>query len=85
MDTMSDAARRRAARKSRPQPDDIAWRAILDIRRDPDKVKAILDATGITRQAIWQWTRVPLERVLAVSRATGIASHLLRPDHYLPP
>jgi hypothetical protein len=62
--------------------DDIAARAVLAIKNDPKKVKAILEATGITKQALWQWTRVPLERVLVVSRAIDVPPHLIRPDHY---
>jgi DNA-binding transcriptional regulator YdaS (Cro superfamily) len=64
---------------------DSAFFEIVAIRSDPRKVKKILDATGITRQALWQWRRVPLERVIAVSRAIRVAPHRLRPDHYPPP
>lgn len=35
---------------------------------------------GITHGAISQWDRVPAERVLAVSRLTGIPPEELRPD-----
>ena len=36
----------------------------------------------ITSQAISQWRRVPVERVLEVERATGVSRHELRPDIY---
>jgi predicted lysophospholipase L1 biosynthesis ABC-type transport system permease subunit len=63
----------------------IAKRAANDIRKSPASVLAIMQALGISRQAIWQWKVVPVERVLAVSRAIGIAPHMIRPDHYPPP
>ena len=37
-------------------------------------------ALGITHGAISQWDRVPMDRVIAVSRVTGIAPDDLRPD-----
>ncbi len=37
---------------------------------------------GVTRQALFQWDRVPAERVLQVERTTGISRHDLRPDLY---
>lgn len=35
---------------------------------------------NISPQAISQWQRVPIERVVDVERVTGISRHLLRPD-----
>lgn len=37
---------------------------------------------GISRAAISQWTRVPVNRVLEVEKITGISRHTLRPDIY---
>lgn len=37
---------------------------------------------GITPQAISQWRRVPVNRVLDVERVTKVSRHLLRPDIY---
>lgn len=51
--------------------------------------KAIKDAGGgatlaaalkITRQAVYQWDRVPPQHVLDVERITGVSRHELRPD-----
>jgi DNA-binding transcriptional regulator YdaS (Cro superfamily) len=39
-------------------------------------------ACGISHSAVWQWDRVPSDRVLAVERLTGIPRTLLRPDLY---
>lgn len=40
---------------------------------------------GVSPQAISQWSRVPVLRVLDVERVTGIPRHELRPDIYPPP
>ena len=40
---------------------------------------------GISIQAVWQWKRVPVTRVLDVERITGVPRHELRPDFYPPP
>lgn len=37
---------------------------------------------GITRHAIYQWDRVPVEHVLVLSGLTGIPASRLRPDIY---
>ncbi|QYA12960.1 Cro/CI family transcriptional regulator [Rhizobium sp. AB2/73] len=37
---------------------------------------------GITPAAVLQWDRVPVNRVIAVERETGISRHVLRPDIY---
>jgi len=39
----------------------------------------------ITSQAISQWERCPVLRVLAVEAASGVPRHKLRPDVYPPP
>ena len=37
---------------------------------------------GITPQAVSQWKKVPVARVLDVERVTGVSRHDLRPDIY---
>ena len=37
---------------------------------------------GISPQAVSQWKRVPLKRVLDVERATGVSRYELRPDFF---
>lgn len=43
---------------------------------------ALARAAGVTKQAVSQWRRVPVERVPAVVRASGgaLAAWQLRPD-----
>jgi len=41
-------------------------------------------AIGVSPQAVSQWRRVPVGRVLAVEAITGISRHELRPDIYGP-
>jgi hypothetical protein len=58
---------------------------VLTIRGDPALVEAITKTCGITKQAIWQWTKVPRDRVLVVARIMGLEPWMLRPDFYPPP
>lgn len=37
---------------------------------------------GISPQAVFDWPRVPAERVLVVERLSGFSRHVLRPDIY---
>jgi DNA-binding transcriptional regulator YdaS (Cro superfamily) len=46
---------------------------------------ALARKLGITRQAVDQWKRVPVEHVLAVEEMSGIPRHVQRPDVYPPP
>lgn len=41
---------------------------------------ALARCLEIVPSAVTQWRRVPAERVPAVSRHTGVAKHVLRPD-----
>lgn len=45
---------------------------------------ALARALEVKPQAIQQWDRVPVHRVLDVERITGIPRHELRPDIYPP-
>jgi DNA-binding transcriptional regulator YdaS (Cro superfamily) len=45
-------------------------------------VSALAHALSIERQAVSKWTRVPLERVVKVSKITGIPREKIRPDLY---
>ena len=54
----------------------------MDAVRSATTLSSLADKIGITRGAISQWDRVPEERLDAVSSATGLAKHVLRPDLY---
>lgn len=69
---------------------DIGLRRVLKrvCEQDPSARKGVsrlASMLGVTRSAISQWRRVPLERVPDVARLTGLAEHEIRPDHYRRP
>ncbi len=43
-------------------------------------IAALARGLGITRGAVAQWERVPAERVVQVSKLTGLSCSVLRPD-----
>ncbi len=45
----------------------------------------LAEAIGISPSAISMWSRIPAERLMDVSRATGIPPEELRPDLYAQP
>ena len=45
-------------------------------------VQKTANALGITRFAIYQWDKIPLERVKQLSELTGISRARLRPDYF---
>ena len=44
----------------------------------------LADKLGIARQAVYQWSRIPVERVAEVERITGVPRAELRPDIFGP-
>jgi len=63
---------------------DIGLQKAIQVAGTGERLAADL---GITPQAISQWEKVPLNRVLDVERVTGIPRSELRPDFFsdLPP
>lgn len=47
-------------------------------------VPALAERLGVSRQALYQWRRIPAEKVAALARETGMAEPLLRPDLFGP-
>ncbi len=57
------------------------------IREAAEKVGGVLELArrlGVSRQAIYQWTEVPVERAAELERVTGIPRSRLRPDLFAP-
>jgi DNA-binding transcriptional regulator YdaS (Cro superfamily) len=44
------------------------------------RVNELAKVTGLTKQAISAWPRIPAERVPAIAEALGLSPHELRPD-----
>ena len=42
----------------------------------------LAEALGIRPQSVWQWTQVPLNRVVQVEKVTGVSRRKLRPELY---
>jgi DNA-binding transcriptional regulator YdaS (Cro superfamily) len=45
-------------------------------------IARLAEAIGTTKQAVHQWYMIPLNRVWAVEKATGIPHAELRPDYF---
>src|SRR6266702_7313405 len=45
-------------------------------------VKALARLLGITPAAVYQWEKIPTERLLEVERVTGVPREVLRPEFY---
>ncbi len=62
----------------------MATSQIKEIAEKAGGVVALSLALGLSRAAVSQWKRVPIERVNDVERLTGIPRSELRPDIFLP-
>ncbi len=65
-----------------PRPD-AGLQAAFDAVPD-GQLKTLAAAIGLSPQAVVDWTRVPPQRVIAVSEYTGVPPHVIRPDLYPP-
>lgn len=57
---------------------------IAYLKAERGRRAALAETLEISPSAISMWTRVPGERLMAVSRATGISPEDLRPDMFNP-
>jgi DNA-binding transcriptional regulator YdaS (Cro superfamily) len=53
---------------------------LRDAVRAMGSIAALARELGITRGAVSQWHRVPLSRIVAIEKITGVPRQKLRPD-----
>ena len=58
---------------------------IVEAIKRAGSVKALADAAGVRPQAISQWQKIPVDRVVRISDTLGIPRHELRPDLFEAP
>jgi len=59
-------------------------KALREVIKKVGSMNALARALCITRQAIQNWERVPVPRVIEIEKLTGIPREKLRPDFYPP-
>ena len=59
-------------------------RAVEEAVRREGSLRRVAERLGVTRQAMQQWTSVPVKRVLALEAMSGVSRYDLRPDIYGP-
>ena len=57
-------------------------RAVDEAVRRLGSISQLARRLGITRQAIQQWTTVPVQHVLAMEEISGVSRYEMRPDVY---
>lgn len=64
-----------------------AFTAMVDAFQLAGGPRVVAASLNITPQAVYQWQRVPVSRVLALEALTGgaVPRWELRPDYYPPP
>lgn len=66
---------RKPTRKTRRRSEGL--RRALEAAGGPSNLARLL---GITQPSVSNWTEVPLDRLLAVEKVTGVSRRVLRPD-----
>lgn len=82
---MASARRMRAAKGPRTPEVQRAKDVMDELRAERGRLSRIAEELGLTAQAVHQWSVVPLNRLMDVSRITGISARRLRPDFHLLP
>lgn len=59
-------------------------RAIKKIRAERGLAVRVAEACGIKRTAVYQWQKVPIERVHIVARLIKLTPEQIRPDIFRP-
>ena len=67
------------------------FRAVAKVDRACAKIRAtrglavrVAEACGIARAAVYQWDKVPIERVHEVAEVIGMTPEQIRPDIFKP-
>ncbi len=66
-------------------PDPACVQALAHVLEVAGGPVALSRKIGITSQAIAQWRQIPIDQVLAIEAALGIAREDLRPDYFRVP
>ncbi|MES2695100.1 MAG: YdaS family helix-turn-helix protein [Verrucomicrobiota bacterium] len=72
-------SKKAAAKKDAERRDD-AEAVMADILKTRGLASRIAEECGIQRQAVYQWKRVPIERVHQIAPLVGMSPTKLRPD-----
>ncbi len=59
-------------------------RAVDEAIRREGSLRRVAERLGVSRQAMQQWTLVPVRRVLMLEAMSGVSRYELRPDIYGP-
>jgi DNA-binding transcriptional regulator YdaS (Cro superfamily) len=73
------AKQARAPRARKERTRDLALAHAIELIGSDARTAELL---GITKQAVWFWTRCPDNHVLALERLSGVSRFDLRPDRY---
>ncbi len=57
-------------------------KVVVDVFKAYGGAGALAAILGISRQAVWQWQKIPLKYVRQIAKKTKISRTLLRPDIY---
>jgi hypothetical protein len=68
----------------RAQRPAVIDKAIVKIRSERGLPVRIAQTCGIARTAVYEWTRVPIERVHVVADIIGMTPEQIRPDIFRP-
>lgn len=69
--------------RAKKKPIPKTSKGLIEIRKKKGLSAKLAKYLGVTRQAISDWPAVPIDRLRAVEKFTGIPREELRPDIFL--